>query len=228
VVWDTVKLAWQNISRLFPTLLVIYLPPLVLILTVGIISLRTGVPFSNFTRDTAGVAGVPAYVGIVSNLGILLWCAAAAVCLFTSRVLSGDRARREQRLFFFYAGLITIILLIDDLFMIHEGLGGVFRRSFGARYYVAGEMIVFASYAIAASLWLLRFKAVVLLHTHPIFLAIAIALFGLSLLFDDFVHLGRFAHLAEDSLKLLGIVGWLHYLVRAGFRQVTSYVSRRD
>ena len=54
------------------------------------------------------------YFGFFSNLGVLLWCSAASVCLFASMLLIQRKADRHQILFLVSAGIFTGLLLFDD------------------------------------------------------------------------------------------------------------------
>jgi hypothetical protein len=36
------------------------------------------------TNDTAAIARIHPIAGILSNLGVLLWCASASICLFAA------------------------------------------------------------------------------------------------------------------------------------------------
>ena len=58
---------------MYPIVLMIYLPALFVLLTVGIISWRTNIPLMDFTRDPLSIVDAPFYIGILSNLGILCW-----------------------------------------------------------------------------------------------------------------------------------------------------------
>src|SRR4051794_8451669 len=41
-------------------------------------------PFSYFTRDPASITHSKFYIGLLSNLGIMLWTATATICLFVA------------------------------------------------------------------------------------------------------------------------------------------------
>jgi len=64
--------------------------------------------------------GVNPFLGFVSNLGVLVWCASAAVCLFSWAVLRNRVDARIFASFVFYAGLLSALLLVDDFFELHE------------------------------------------------------------------------------------------------------------
>ena len=68
-------------------MLFLYLPAVMGLVLVALASLYLDISVVDLTRDIAVVAGVHPLTGMVSNIGILLWCAAAAICLFSSSVL---------------------------------------------------------------------------------------------------------------------------------------------
>jgi len=50
------------------------IPPVVLLVVVVAVNLVNQVNPGNMTRDMAAIAGIHPLSGILSNLGILLWC----------------------------------------------------------------------------------------------------------------------------------------------------------
>ena len=181
-------------------LLALYLPILVLLLLVAIAARSWHIGLSNFTRDMASIANVHPLVGVVSNVGILLWCATAAICLFSRRLLRQKGLHAEAR-FLLWAGLMTIVLLVDDLFMIHEYIAPV--------HFHVNEKLVLASYALATGAYLLSHRRLILAANYQL-LAAAMALFTASMLVDLADGLGWW-RLAEDGCKILGIASWLGY-----------------
>ncbi|HEV2122076.1 MAG TPA: hypothetical protein VGW38_04775, partial [Chloroflexota bacterium] len=106
-----------------------YLPALILLAAVDAIQLIKGIPAGDFTRDVAAIAGVPFYAGAISTLGILFWGATASICFFTSAVLLALNAGAGPKKFAWWSGILTLILLIDDAFMIHENAPKLFGVS---------------------------------------------------------------------------------------------------
>lgn len=70
---------------LLPTLLKIYLPLLCILV---IIRLQNIIPTENLTKDPLAVADNPFYFGILSQVGALFWCSCAAICFFSSVLLT--------------------------------------------------------------------------------------------------------------------------------------------
>ena len=78
-----------------------------------------GIDSQKVLRDLAQTCSTPAGVGLLSNLGYLLWLAAAAVALFTSHVgLPNIRGKQKELLA--CGGWFSLILCIDDMFLLHD------------------------------------------------------------------------------------------------------------
>jgi hypothetical protein len=155
----------------------------------------------------------------VSDLGALLWCAGAAVCFFGSALLrkagTGNETR-EWSSFFLAAGLVTTVLLIDDLFMLHENVSQVHWR--------LGEKTIFALYGGMFLLFLARFWKRIASTDSLVFL-LACGLLGMSVLFDQWNepfgdNVPAMRLLLEDGAKLLGILTWLLYFARTCLAQL--------
>jgi hypothetical protein len=181
-------------------LLALYLPILALLLLVAVASLSPRIALSSLTRDMAGIAQVHPLIGVVSNVGVLLWCATAVICLF-SRSLLRQQGRYAEARFLSWAGLMTIVLLVDDLFMVHEYIAPV--------HFHVNEKVVLAVYACAAGAYLLSHRRLILAANYHL-LAAAMLLFAASMLVDIADGTGWW-NLAEDGLKVLGIASWLGY-----------------
>jgi hypothetical protein len=158
------------------------------------------IPLSSFTRDMAAIAHVHPLIGIVSNVGILMWCATVAICFFSRSLLHHQGLQAEAR-FLFWAGLVTLVLLIDDLFMVHEYIAPV--------HFHLNEKLVLASYACGAGAYLVSHRRLILASNYQL-LAAAMMLFTVSMLVDFTDARGWWA-VSEDGFKILGIASWLGY-----------------
>lgn len=181
-------------------LLGLYLPVFGILFLVVMAARYGHVPVSNMTRDMAAIANVHPLTGVVSNVGILLWCAAAAICLFSSSLLRNQGARAEAG-FLWWAGLMTTGLLVDDFFMFHEYIAPVHLH--------LNEKLVHASYFCVTAVYLLRHRRLIL-ESNYWMLAAALGLFAVSTLVDV-VDAEGWWRLVEDGCKLLGIASWLGY-----------------
>jgi hypothetical protein len=55
----------------------------------------------------------------MSNLGVMIWSATTAICLFSALVFSLQRRKRSAIWFTTSADLLTGWLAFDDMFMVH-------------------------------------------------------------------------------------------------------------
>lgn len=186
--------------------LAVYLTALAVLAAVAAASVYKAVPVEILTQDVAAVVEIHPLTGLLSNLGILLWSAAAAVSLFTWMVL-GRRQMNMPAGFFLASGLLTLLLLLDDLFLFHEDLA--------EGYLGIGQATVLALYVLLSGAYGLAFRRTIL-RTEYVLLASAVACFAASILFDaiedDWTN--RWQYLIEDGFKFLGICNWCAYHVR--------------
>ena len=165
------------------------------------------------------------YLGLFSNLGVVLWTAAAAICLFAGHELS-DGADRPARHFLLYGGFFTLVLMLDDLFMFHENYAG---------------SVIYVIYGIGLRFYVVRFFNLIV-RLDVVLLALAIPFFGNAILLDlapwrllpgqgieipqgvasspiernELRHLGReLRYLLEDGFKFVGICCWAAFHIRA-------------
>jgi hypothetical protein len=181
-------------------LVLLYLPILTLLFLVAVTAFSAHIPLSSLTRDMASIAHVHPLIGVVSNIGILLWCATAVICLF-SRSLLRQRGLHAEGRFLLWAALMTLVLLVDDLFMIHEYIAPI--------HFHVNEKLVLISYALAAGAYLVSHRRLIL-SANYLLLAAAMGLFSASMLVDLLDGRGWW-RLGEDGFKILGIASWLGY-----------------
>ena len=194
-----------------------------------------GVPISDLTRDVNAIAGVPLYAGLLSQIGILLWAAAAAICLFSAAVLPKDERRRPLRQFFVASGLLTLLLGLDDAFQLHEALLPTLGVPDAVMYVgIAGRVVFFG---IAETALLVGYVGLVVLYlvrfgpfiraTDYVLLWIALLFFGISMALDVLDPSGINPFLWEDGTKLVGIVSWLVYFARTSATSVSHHLAPR-
>lgn len=163
-------------------------------------------PVSLLTRDPVAVGNLPPWTGLLSTLGLCAWAAAATVALFAGAwVRERGGATAVPAGWFFGAGALSVVLLLDDAFLAHEILLPVFVG--------IPEKAVYAMYGLAALAWFvggLRF----LRGTPWLLLGIAGLGFAASVVID--VVSGdndpAFTVLLEDGAKWIGIAAWAAYL----------------
>ena len=165
-------------------------------------------------RDLAQTCGTPAGVGLLSNLGYLLWLAAAAVALFTA--YSGQPGvRGKQRELLACGGWFSFILCIDDMFLLHD------------RY--IGQTFLYVVYMVFAALIAMRYRRQLMASRGELFL-LAVALLGASIGIDqlqrDFPFRYETVQLVEEGAKFLGIATWVLYWWQASTQSLNNAQSR--
>ena len=178
------------------------LPSAILYLAILYISNLYNIKLSLVLRDLAQTCGYPIGVGMISNIGILLWGAATSICLFTtfSQNINSDSSK-----LLLLGGLFSGLLCIDDFFLLHD------------RY--IGPDFLNLTYLTISIFILVRFKNI--LKNIGLFnLVISILLLGLSIFFDGviqqiFNQSYESTQLIEEWFKFLGMVCWLNFWCKA-------------
>lgn len=194
-------------------MLMIYIPVAILFLIAILIRLITGIAIAEFTRDPLGFTGIPVYTGSISNLGVMIWSGAVAICFFSWSILRSVAVADQTTKLLLAGGIVTLVLALDDLFMLHEV---VFPDNLGVP-----EEIVYASYA-ALILWLLIAFRKTILQSSFLLLVLAILGFGISIASDavaPYVAIPAM-YLFEDGGKLFGIVSWASYFTLVSARHI--------
>lgn len=77
-----------QLKLLCPVMLKIYVPIIILLLFLVIINIIYDIPVGLITRDPAYIMKAHPFVGLVSNIGVLFWCASATLCFLFRHSLS--------------------------------------------------------------------------------------------------------------------------------------------
>ncbi len=211
------KSLWIQIQKLFPGWIVLYVVTVLFLGLIQIISSNTGIPMYMFTRDPIAALDGPLYVGFISNVGVLLWIAAGAICLFSFWVLKVNF--NDKFYFLLFSGLFTIVLCLDDLYQLHEMVL--------PDYIGIPQKVVFLAYGAITLLYLLKFKSVINKTDYFVFL-VALFMFSLSVIVDQIPKsILANPHLIEDGAKLLGIVSWFIYLTQTCRRRFERVFVKR-
>ena len=178
------------------------LPSAILYLAILYVSNFYNIKLSLVVRDLAQTCGYPIGVGMISNLGILFWGAAASICLFTT---FSDSINRESSKLLLLGGVFSGLLCIDDLFLLHD------------RY--VGQDFLNLTYLSISIFLLVRFQRI--LKNIGLFnLIISILFLGLSIFFDGviqqiFNQSYELTQLIEEGFKFIGIACWLNFWCKA-------------
>ena len=182
-------------SRLF---YISILPSLILYLAILYISNFYNIKLSLVVRDLAQTCGYPIGVGMISNIGILLWGAAASICLFTS---FSEIINNESSKLLLLGGVFSSLLCIDDFFLLHDR-------------YIGPDFLNLTYLAISIFL-LVKFQRI-LKKIGVSYLIISILFLGLSIFFDGviqqiFNQSYELTQLIEEGFKFIGIACWLNF-----------------
>ena len=175
------------------------------------------ITLTDLTRDTVATLQGHRLTGLVSNMGIVIWATSASICFFSYKLYSQSHSSSRLTQFFFWSGLFTFLLLMDDLFLLHEE----------SSFLPIPKELPYLLYLSILLLYLSRFRKILFKKQS--------ALFWLSLLFFAFSVLIDFAESSisrttfiEDCFKFLGIVSWAGFLIKTSFQEVTSSLNSKQ
>lgn len=189
-----------------------YILAILFMISVFFIASSHQIPFKKITGDPALTFGSNPLVGFVSNIGVLLWCMTASICLFSSFILWFENQPKESK-FLGFSGLITGILLVDDFFMIHDYI----FYSLGLHQYV-----MYSIYLVIFATYFMYFKAKILSSANLLLLIFAFIFLGGSLGMDILIKSEGIAYFFEDALKFLGITSWFLFFTTTCFYRIIS------
>ncbi len=197
---------FNQLKNITPVLVVAYAATTAILSLVIYLGIENGIELDHFTQDPSTIMNAPFYLGFFSYVGILFWCAAAALCFFT-RAMIGTNTRKKinHRNFLLFSGLITCLFLLDDLFLLHEE---VFPK-----YLMIPENIVYLIYVNAIIFYMVFFRNQ-LMDSEYVILAISFFLIGTSQFVDLIPMPIPEDSFLEDAVKLFGVVSWFTYYAR--------------
>ncbi len=188
-----------------PVLLIAYLLTFLSLLAVIILSTMKDISLDSFTKDPTALMEAPFYLGAFSNIGIMIWSAAAILCFFTANYIKRIQGLREDYHFLLVSALITLMLGIDDMFLVHEE---VFPG-----YFSVPENAVVVTYINIFIIYLILFRRKIL-KTEFLVLALGFFFLGMSTIIDLLPLPMEKDTFLEDAIKLFGVVSWLIYFYR--------------
>lgn len=161
--------------------------------------------FSDPVLDPAATFEFSPRYGAVTQLGVMAWTAAAALCLLAA---TDQRQPDDLRRWLRRAGLATLLLAADDAFMFHEQLTPLVPGGEKLIMPVLGLVLLAVLLPGSRAVWRHPQRPLVLLTALLLFTSVAIdvvenrasALTGISS--------WGFSYL-EEFVKALGIAAWL-------------------
>jgi hypothetical protein len=201
----------------------IYLPACLFLIAVRLMGKIFSISTYDLTADPAEIAGKLPYIGFFSNVGNLLWCGAAAICIFTAFLTKVDQTTARRWFIFLLASFfLTVSLLLDDLFQIHEYYHAIFFAFQKVDVPLKDKtmqnifelLYMCAMYLGPFGLYIFYFRKY-FRHTEYLYFILAIFFFTLSIVIDMTPETLLPEHFfIEDGAKLLGIFSWLTYFYR--------------
>ncbi len=153
-----------------------------------------------FTRDPATTTKQTPFLGVLSNLSVMLW-GVSAVLAFVSFLLMREKAELQRLArFFLYLSMLSFVLMFDDLLQIHERLIPIFMG--------ISEKLVLLAYAVYLLITLITHRKDIRESEFSI-LFIVLFFFVASIVVEK--NDVPWPYLVEDALKFFGIGFWALY-----------------
>lgn len=156
-------------------------------------------------------------VGWVSHFGVMMWAFAAMSGLAAARLRWSAPGQRRLALMFAGSGLLSVGLMADDLFQLHENVI--------PRVLDVSEKRPLLGWALLGVAWFIAFAGPLLRNRYfPLVVVAGVALVT-SMLIDVLGDAGPLAEIhdalggagvTEDGTKLVGILAWAVFHWRAG------------
>jgi hypothetical protein len=224
---NAVRIFFRGISlqvrRLWKALIILYLPIVLLFLLVGVLSrVIDDVSLAFFLRDVVATGKLPFFAGFVAQFAAILWSASLTICFFALYVLrqqDGNLASAKRLLL--HGGILTLALLLDDVFLFHEEIAPDYLR--------ISEKLVVAGYGVLGFVFVFaNWKEI--LSSEYLILMLALGMFAFSILLDALpiqdLHLRYFWEqleiYLEDGSKFAGIATWLIYFARYSAQRIAG------
>ena len=168
-------------------------------------------------QDPQVTTGSAFYLGLGSNLGVILWGATVAILVFTWFTLGAGAVRAQAGRGLLAAAGLTTLLLADDLLLLHDR---VFR--YEARIPEHQTLGMYGVLGLACLL--VAFRLIRESPDRVLFVSV-VALFAIALVVDfidetEATITGSGA--LEDGAEFLGVIGWLAFWSRTCSRLIAA------
>lgn len=185
-----------------------------------VIAVKSGVEPSDLSRDYNGVYHLEPYVGMLSSLGIFIWCGAITLCWFAWYFIKVKNPNSGRKNFFLISGIITSIIAVDDLFQFHEVIIPDYLGLPEITFYITYLFTLFIFNIKYINMLMNRHFS--LLIVSYFFLAISIVF---DMLFEDIVPFGTYV---EDGLKFMGIAFWSAYFFKTVLQELNESITDKN
>ncbi len=177
--------------------------PALIFFSLSLIGLKSaGFQIIEILRDPAQQSGASSFLGFLSNIGIWLWISSAAISFFFA-MTNNIFGRKNLKGLLFLTGMLSILLAVDDFFMIHD------------RY--VNQNICYLIYAILlGSLFIRHFKMIIAIDG---FAFLSTGIFLASSIFTDLIQARiplnyEYTQVIEEGFKFIGAATWLYFNCR--------------
>jgi len=196
-------MAQTKAHNLLKAIIVAITPSLITYALAIKLSAMAGIKGILVIRDLAQTCDSALGIGLISNLGYLLWIAPASIALFTAYGTPTNSQHKLKELLL-CGGWFSFILCIDDMFLLHD------------RY--IGQTFLYIVYAIFAFLIVFKFRDQLIKNGGEIFI-LAATLLAFSILTDKFQRdivdilpvKYETTQIFEEGVKFLGISSWFYF-----------------
>ncbi len=202
---------WKQLAELLPTLLLSGALALGGSLFTIWLARYTGNPVWKLAKDAADVIGHPAYYGMLSSWSSLLWMAAAAICLFSAGITWKDSSNRAMRRFLLFSGLLSLMLAVDDLYLLHDR---ILPKALST-----SESVFYLLYFVLMTGYIIIFIRQIAQSDYILFW-VAFFFLAFSRGFYNLLPFLREHYTANDMLKYFGIVFWLAFFARTAAKHL--------
>ena len=169
------------------------------------------IPPALFLRDAADISNRSPFLGFGSNLGAFCLAIASSIPIFSAILLKDKRHFSKLLL---WSGLFSLLLFMDDFFMLHEqGFFVGVREEIVFAFY--GVLFISISIAIIRSSINFDFRT---LLASALFFALSILIDVIQSFWDS-----PWRIYCEDGFKFMGIVSWTIFLIQTSYLAVETY-----
>jgi hypothetical protein len=145
-------------------LLITFTVSTVILLAIITVGLQLDTDLRRLTQDGS----------FISDLGAILWCVAATVCVFAATLLRNNQAKDVYQ-FLLYSALLTTYLLFDDFFQIHDHY---LHNKLGI-----SEKITYLVLGAASTVLIIKFRQTIL-RTNYIVMFLGVGFLAISVIAD--------------------------------------------
>lgn len=193
-----------KLKQLLVIIKIVIIPAVVFYGTALFILRSSGFETMEIIRDTAQITEHSSFLGFLSNIGIWLWISSVAICFFVVLSRKAELGKEHLQLLIL-SGLLSLLLAVDDFFMIHD------------RY--VNQYICYFVYIVFAGFLLLKHYRTILIIAPMAFLLMGLFLMA-SIGTDTIQRFLPFEYsntqIFEEGFKFLGAATWLYFNYKVG------------